>query len=127
MQRIVIAIVATISFVSCTTFRRVEEASLSDILASPTNFEGRRVAVSGYIQYGFENCVLWPDKSSVSSVPNGKAIWYWPRNKSCVGPKSLSPAQGMGVLTGTVRSNDHGHLGMFPFSFSDASFKLQQP
>jgi len=83
------------------------KVDITDLLAHPKKYHGKKVHIKGYATATFENTVLWVTKADASNFKYGKAIWISGEMKKSLDKKTVE-------LIGEFRSDDKGHMEMFP-------------
>lgn len=95
------------------------------LLANPERFDGKLVAVEGFLNLEFEGDAIYSSRSDFDAMLLGNAIWV-------DGPKFEEPAARRALsgrhvdLTGRFDADMHGHFGMFAGGFvaSDIQVRL---
>src|SRR6266540_2235606 len=49
--------------------------SVQHLLANPADFNGKRIAITGYYMTGFEHCALYSDGKVANTFNPAKSIW----------------------------------------------------
>ena len=83
------------------------KVNITDLLAHPEKYHGKKVHIKGYATATFENTVLWVTQADASNFKYGKAIWISGEMKKSLDKKTVE-------LIGEFRSDDKGHMEMFP-------------
>jgi hypothetical protein len=101
----------------------VEKTSLVAILADPARFDGKRVWVSGVVNFEFEGDGLFLTRDHHRLWLTEYGVWLSP-NLEALGatPKQLSHLNGRFVLLeGEVAAACHGHLGAYEACIGDVT------
>jgi hypothetical protein len=99
--------------------------SLINVLANPERYDGKRISISGFLHYQFEDSALYFSKSDADYLITENAIWirYGEKpiidaieckGKSKASTSNLDYLDGHYVsLEGTFNMNERGHMGAF--------------
>ena len=88
-----------------------ELISIIQLIVTPEKFDGKRVAVMGFLRLEFEGTAIYihQDDYEHGIVKNG--VWVSPLNGMCEKPKNLD--QKYVLLEGRFDANKNGHMGLF--------------
>lgn len=94
------------------------------LLANPERFDGKVVAVEGFLILEFEGDAIYQSRADFDAALLGNAIWV-------EGPKFEEPAARRALggryvfLTGRFNARMHGHLGMFAGGLDATGIQVQ--
>lgn len=103
---------------------RPVSAPLVALLANPERFDGKLVAVEGFLNLEFEGDAIYQSRSDFDAMLLGNAIWV-------DGPKFEEPAARRSLngryvnLTGRFDADMHGHFGMFAGGLVASDIQVQ--
>ena len=95
-----------------------QPVTLSELVSSPSAFEGALVRVTGYYHSGFEESALY-STPKVEAQDAREGVWFFGNENVLSG----SRVQVTGVFTSTLK----GHLSMWAGSVCTASTKVLSP
>ena len=99
--------------------------SLINVIANPEKYDGKRIRVSGFLHYQFEDSALYFSKDDADYLITANAVWIRYGEKpvmqsiECQGQSKASISDldyldGRYVsLEGTFNMNERGHMGIF--------------
>lgn len=107
-----------------TPVERPVSAPLVALLANPERFDGKLVAVEGFLNLEYEGDAIYQSRSDFDSMLLGNSIWV-------DGPKFEEPAARRALsghyvsLTGRFDADMHGHFGMFAGGLAASHIQVQ--
>jgi hypothetical protein len=95
---------------------------LSDVIAQPATWNGRRIRTQGFLVFEFEGDALYvarqdregyrPERAVFLRVSDDARIWR---------PHKKRPNWRMGDVEGTFQAGDHGHMGLYGGAIVDVT------
>jgi len=106
-----------LSFSGYTSAEEPQLVSIIQLIATPEKFDGKRVAVMGYLRLEFEGNAIYIHKEDYERriVKNG--VWVSPLKGICEKPRSLNLKYVL--LEGRFDANNNGHMGLNSGSIVD--------
>jgi hypothetical protein len=92
-----------------------EVVSLLQILANPRVWHGRRVRLAGFVNLEFEGDALYLSREDFDQALYPNSLWINVPD-ILVGPNHPDTHRGYAMIEGTINSDDHGHMGLWPAS-----------
>jgi len=111
--------------------------SLISILSNPEKYDGKRVRVTGFLHFQFEDSALYFSKDAADYLILENAIWVRYNEKPSLEPQisqdklknrtiNLDYFDGRYVmLEGTFKMNERGHLGAFSGTLENVTRVLE--
>jgi hypothetical protein len=96
----------------------VQDVSIIELLANPTNYDGKRVRIIGFLRFEFEGNAIYLHQEDFERAISKNAIWI--DRPGDLSEKQITEVNNKYVICqGTFRSGDHGHMGMFSGSLTN--------
>ena len=103
----------------------VEDASIMQLIVTPEKFSGKKVNISGYAVFGFENNLISFHRDDYKYLISQNSLWL-NVNKEKIGDLKKYSNSYVRII-GTFNTKDKGHMDLFSGSIEVDRIQLIKP